>query len=89
MCGIVGYLGHEPAAGHILTGLRTLQYRGYDSAGLAVLGPEGIGVRRRAGRLHDLEALVQAEPVERHHRHRPHTVGDAWRGHRCECASPR
>ena len=64
MCGIVGYLGHESAAGHILTGLRTLQYRGYDSAGLAVLGPEGIGVRRRAGRLHDLEALVQAEPVE-------------------------
>ncbi len=64
MCGIVGYLGHEPAAGHILTGLRALEYRGYDSAGLAVLGPEGVSVRRRAGRLHDLEALVKAAPVE-------------------------
>ena len=64
MCGIVGYLGHEPASGHILTGLRALEYRGYDSAGLAVLGPDGVSVRRRAGRLHDLEALVEAQPVE-------------------------
>ena len=64
MCGIVGYLGNEPAAGHILAGLRALEYRGYDSAGLAVLGPDGVDVRRRAGRLKDLESLVAAEPVE-------------------------
>ncbi|MYD93257.1 MAG: glutamine--fructose-6-phosphate transaminase (isomerizing) [Chloroflexi bacterium] len=58
MCGIVGYIGVGPAAPAILDGLRALEYRGYDSAGLAVLTPNGLSVRRRAGRIDDLATLV-------------------------------
>ncbi len=59
MCGIVGYLGERPAASTILDGLRALEYRGYDSAGLAVLTPDGLEVRRCAGRISDLAPLVE------------------------------
>ena len=58
MCGIVGYIGDGSAAPAILDGLRALEYRGYDSAGLAVLTPHGLSVRRRAGRIDDLAMLV-------------------------------
>ena len=58
MCGIVGYIGDGSAAPTILDGLRALEYRGYDSAGLAVLTPQGLSVRRRAGRIDDLAMLV-------------------------------
>lgn len=58
MCGIVGYIGNGSAAPTILDGLRALEYRGYDSAGLAVLTPQGLSVRRRAGRIDDLAMLV-------------------------------
>lgn len=58
MCGIVGYIGDGSAAPTILDGLRALEYRGYDSAGLAVLTPQGLSVRRRAGRINDLATLV-------------------------------
>ena len=58
MCGIVGYLGSELAAPIILDGLRALEYRGYDSAGLAVLGPNGLTLRRRVGRIDDLASLL-------------------------------
>ena len=61
MCGIVGYIGDGPAAPAILDGLRALEYRGYDSAGLAVLTPEGLAVRRRVGRIDDLERLVDEQ----------------------------
>ena len=64
MCGIVGYLGSELAAPAILDGLRDLEYRGYDSAGLAVLGPNGLTVCRRAGRIDDLAALVNEEALQ-------------------------
>ena len=60
MCGIVGYIGFRQATGLILEGLRRLEYRGYDSAGLATLDDEGhICVRKAAGRLAKLEALVR------------------------------
>lgn len=58
MCGIVGYIGDGSAAPTILDGLRALEYRGYDSAGLAVLTPQGLSTRRRAGRIDDLAMLV-------------------------------
>ncbi len=64
MCGIVGYLGEQPAASHILDGLRALEYRGYDSAGLAILGLSGIAVRRCAGRISDLTQLVADSPPD-------------------------
>lgn len=62
MCGIVGYVGDEPALAFMLDGLRRLEYRGYDSAGIAVLENGGVEVIRRAGKLEVLEkALVGYE----------------------------
>ncbi|MFC5057793.1 glutamine--fructose-6-phosphate transaminase (isomerizing) [Saccharothrix xinjiangensis] len=59
MCGIVGYVGHRPALDVVLDGLRRLEYRGYDSAGVAVLdGEGGLAVERRAGRLSNLETRL-------------------------------
>ncbi len=65
MCGIVGYVGFRQATDLIVEGLRRLEYRGYDSAGVATLNDDGgILVRKAAGRLARLEALLQAEPTE-------------------------
>jgi glutamine---fructose-6-phosphate transaminase (isomerizing) len=64
MCGIVGYIGPQDATPIILNGLRRLEYRGYDSAGLAVLQNGHIEVRREAGKLSRLAALVSENPVK-------------------------
>ena len=59
MCGIVGYVGKEQAGAILLDGLERLEYRGYDSAGIAVLSPEkGLQVKKAKGRLKVLRALV-------------------------------
>lgn len=64
MCGIIGYIGSRNATSIILEGLRRLEYRGYDSAGLAVLRADGmIGVRREVGKLSRLAEKVEAEPL--------------------------
>ena len=63
MCGIIGYAGHRPAVPVIVEGLRRLEYRGYDSAGVAVLQDNRIEVRRDAGKIARLEALIAAQPV--------------------------
>ncbi len=63
MCGIVGYLGDRSAVDIILDGLKRLEYRGYDSAGVAVVGPEGLQIRRAAGRIKVLEGLLRERPV--------------------------
>ena len=65
MCGIVGYIGPHEATPIIIDGLRRLEYRGYDSAGIAV-GNNGSGyaIRRAAGKLRMLEEAIRAEPVE-------------------------
>ncbi|NDC62821.1 MAG: glutamine--fructose-6-phosphate transaminase (isomerizing) [Planctomycetia bacterium] len=60
MCGIVGYVGFRRAEGLILEGLRRLEYRGYDSSGLAVLDDGAILVRKSAGRIAQLESLLRA-----------------------------
>jgi len=66
MCGIVGYIGPRDATPIILQGLKRLEYRGYDSAGLAVLQNGHIEVRRDAGKLSRLMSLVQEDPIAGH-----------------------
>jgi glucosamine--fructose-6-phosphate aminotransferase (isomerizing) len=64
MCGIFGYMGYKQATPLVLEGLARLAYRGYDSAGLAVIGDEGhLVVRKSAGKLDSLVELVKREPV--------------------------
>jgi len=63
MCGIIGYLGPQEAMPIILDGLKRLEYRGYDSAGLAVISDHGLAIRRSLGKLKELENLVRQEPL--------------------------
>ena len=64
MCGIIGYVGDRVACGILLDGLRRVEYRGYDSAGIAVLNGSGLAIRRRVGKVAALASLVADEPVE-------------------------
>lgn len=66
MCGIVGYIGPRNAAQVILEGLRRLEYRGYDSAGIAVIENGGIAVRRDVGKLSNLSAKLAEAPIRGH-----------------------
>jgi glutamine---fructose-6-phosphate transaminase (isomerizing) len=64
MCGIVGYIGPQPVVPVIIEGLRRLEYRGYDSAGIAVAGgPEGLALRRAPGKLRNLEVAIADSPL--------------------------
>jgi len=65
MCGIIGYVGHHKPVPIILDALRRLEYRGYDSAGLAVIDENNVlSLRRAEGKLHNLEEAVRLNPVD-------------------------
>jgi len=68
MCGIIGYIGHRPALPIVLEGLRNLEYRGYDSAGIAISDATGIRIAKRAGKVATLAAEIEPQ-------HFPGTLG--------------
>src|SRR6266702_1109213 len=63
MCGIVGYIGGQQATPIILEGLKKLEYRGYDSAGIATLSDGGSAIRRSQGKLVNLENMLSDQPL--------------------------
>jgi glutamine---fructose-6-phosphate transaminase (isomerizing) len=63
VCGIVGYVGAKPAQGIVIDGLRRLEYRGYDSAGVALLDGGAVRVAKRAGKLANLDKALSEEPL--------------------------
>ncbi|HUX34852.1 MAG TPA: glutamine--fructose-6-phosphate aminotransferase, partial [Gemmatimonadaceae bacterium] len=63
MCGIVGYVGPRLATPMLIDGLKRMEYRGYDSAGVALLGDDGVNMRRAKGKIAALESTVAARPI--------------------------
>ena len=61
MCGIVGYVGHDNARDIIIDGLKKLEYRGYDSAGIALINQGNLTVRKKKGKIANLEAEIEGE----------------------------
>ena len=80
MCGIIGYSGAEYAREKLLHGLENLEYRGYDSAGIALWDEGKIEVIKAAGRLSNLRAACGDQWA--------HPLGHPWRAQRCECPPP-
>jgi glucosamine--fructose-6-phosphate aminotransferase (isomerizing) len=66
MCGIIGYIGKRNAVSVVLEGLKRLEYRGYDSAGVAFFSDKGIEVRRRTGKIKELASLIESESPVSH-----------------------
>src|SRR5437870_4605569 len=64
MCGIVGYVGWRNASPLLIDGLRRLEYRGYDSCGIAVMNGGAAELRRAVGRIHRLEEKLQTAPLK-------------------------
>src|SRR5438552_17214311 len=63
MCGIIGYIGPKEVVPVLIDGLRRLEYRGYDSAGVAVVRNGAVNLRRSAGKLSNLEDVIDADPI--------------------------
>ena len=66
MCGIVGYVGPRPALDVVVEGLRRLEYRGYDSSGVAILGEDGLQIAKKAGRIENLDKELTARAITGH-----------------------
>jgi glucosamine--fructose-6-phosphate aminotransferase (isomerizing) len=82
MCGIIGILGSSDVSDRLIEALRRLEYRGYDSAGVATLHDGIIDRRRAEGKLREQLEAPRAEPLRRPYRHRPHPLGHARRADR-------
>src|ERR1700732_4177825 len=63
MCGIIGYIGQKDVVPVLIEGLRRLEYRGYDSAGIAIVSQGSITLRRSAGKLSNLEHVIEMDPL--------------------------
>ncbi len=87
MCGIVAYIGPNNAIPILFEGLQRLEYRGYDSAGVAVTGRSALKMHKCAGRVDELVESAPEAPA-RQCGHRAHPVGNAWPADRCQCPSP-
>ena len=63
MCGIVGYVGLKDATGLLVDGLKRLEYRGYDSAGVSLMNGNGVETRKAKGKIAMLEAAIERNPI--------------------------
>jgi glucosamine--fructose-6-phosphate aminotransferase (isomerizing) len=89
MCGIVGILGCEPVAPALIDALKRLEYRSYDSAGVATLENGGLARRRAEGKVAQSRGAARGRAAPRHDWHRPHPLGHAWTTDRDQRASSR
>ena len=89
MCGIIGYVGPRECKHLLLYGLERLEYRGYDSAGIALLEEGGLEYTRAVGNLQNLKLAAGDSSLAGHDRPRSHALGDPRRRHRAERASAR
>ena len=78
MCGIVGVVGRGPASALLLDALKRLEYRGYDSAGIATLEDGSLTRRRAVGKLENLEESAELGAACRADRNWSHPLGNAW-----------
>jgi len=76
MCGIVAYLGHKAAQPILIEGLKRLEYRGYDSAGVALLAGDTFIINKTAGRITALEEILPSQVPENGLRNRPYPMGN-------------
>ena len=83
MCGIVGYIGKRQASDLLVEGLSKLEYRGYDSAGVAIIENEKISVRKLKGRLANLKNDLSANFNQWTYRNMAYKMGNSWRTIRC------
>ena len=91
MCGIVGYIGKRPAVGILVQGLKSLEYRGYDSSGVAFVAADGkVEIRKSEGKLENVEKILgrRGQSQSRFYlRNRSHALGDSRETHDPERAS--
>jgi glucosamine--fructose-6-phosphate aminotransferase (isomerizing) len=89
MCGIVAYFGRKPAQPILIEGLKRLEYRGYDSAGIALLEKDRFSIYKTPGRISNLEETLPTPPAPGGLGHRPHPLGHTRQTQHCQCTSPR